>query len=477
MNGGAVARFRERSDDRISLDAKTGPQDQQQLVASPAVFDEESSTRSTDTSMTHVLVEWPVDNGPVTIAPLNTLPGHERFFQSKYEQILRITIEQAHLPEHEIFDDGSRSMRAEDFLEGLPPGFVKDPQYGLGLLKDCNRFVHLVEEHTDCAELSFETGNGMEKDGSVFRIGLSTWGDIWAEIQRINARGNTAAARVKDSFVNNELAETLGIAKTTPGLGRLPMSKLLAMAANGDDAFTEVEQRELVEAMQSQARSVIEVTPETVVALQRNLELVSLDRLIDLFEKNLNKSRPEAYWQDFFEFNNFALQQVFGTPIVSVQSGASVGGMKLDGSGTKIADYLMQNALTMNIALVEIKTPQAEILRKQPYRAGVYGISPEVSEAVTQVLDQAHQLKLNFNTVKSNSREYEMEAYSIGCYVIVGKLPEPHEHDRLKSFELFRGSLSNVNIITFDEVLANLKLLRDLLTADPVDASPSSSTS
>lgn len=105
------------------------------------------------------------------------------------------------------------------------------------------------------------------------------------------------------------------------------------------------------------------------------------------------------------------------------------------------------------------------------YRGGVFGVTSELSQAVTQVLDQAHQLKLHFANIKIDSREYELEAYSIGCFVIAGRLPAANEPDKTKSFELFRGNSRAVSVVTFDEVLASLKLPRNLLGAADLDRS------
>ncbi|MDX2378099.1 hypothetical protein M4I32_15010, partial [Microbacterium sp. LRZ72] len=43
--------------------------------------------------------------------------------------------------------------------------------------------------------------------------------------------------------------------------------------------------------------------------------------------------------------------------------------------------------------------------------------------------------------------------------------------NRTKSFELFRGNSRAVSIVTFDEVLASLTLLRSLLTSEELDRS------
>ncbi|OUE31176.1 hypothetical protein BFL35_06405 [Clavibacter michiganensis] len=480
-----MARFGNSADPSLRLETAEGASGQLQYVAFPARRTQVSPTEYVETSKRHVLLERSLENGLITTAPLNTLAGSERFFQPKYPKLLRITF--AHSQggtEDDSFEEdrepelfGPDTFDVDEFLESLPSGFVKDPQYGLGLLKDNNRLVRLIEDHSQCSELRIVPGLGMRVDGNVFRMGQVEWEELWAEIVRINNRGNIAASRVKDSFVNNHLADALGLQRSRPKLGRLTMTKLLTRAANGEEALTDDDQVELLSTMQAQARVAAEVAPDTVVALQRDLELVNLDRLIERFDADLEKKHGEEHWQQFFESNAFALQQVFGSPVVSVVPKASVGGTKLDGSGNKIADYLVKNPLTANVALVEIKTPSTKIVKSTAYRDGVYGITAELSQAVTQVLDQAHQLKLHFANVKSDSRQYELEAYSIGCFVIAGRLPPADQPDKTKSLELFRGNSRGVSIITFDEVLASLRLLRDLLTdeslATDLSAEPS----
>lgn len=176
--------------------------------------------------------------------------------------------------------------------------------------------------------------------------------------------------------------------------------------------------------------------PEKFLKLHREIELVSLDRLIQAYEIALDTNRGEDYWQAFFDVNAFALQQVFGAPMVSVQSKATVGGGGLSGSGDKITDYLFKNSLMNNVTLVEIKKPHTPLLGGTEYRPGVFGASKELNEAVTQVLDQAYQLTSNFPTLKQNSRLWDLESYAISCFVVAGRTSSMDEPAKQKSFEL-----------------------------------------
>lgn len=392
------------------------------------------------------------------IYPTNTLAGSDGYLGPKYAQIRTLTVDLAAL------DGYLDTVEFEMILEVLPSGFIKDYAYGLGLLKDCNRLVRLIEDHTPCDEISFSNTHHFGADEKVFRLSLSRFDSIWSELQRINNRGNRAAARVKDTFVHNSLAHTLGLAPTVYSLGRHPISRVIAKFAAGVEPLTETEQDALIGSVSAESPVLAQTRPEKFLKLHREIELVSLDRLIRAYEDALDKNRSEDYWQTFFDDNAFALQQVFGAPMVSVQSKATVGGGGLSGSGEKIADYLFKNSLTNNVALVEIKKPHTPLLGQREYRPGVFGASKELNEAVTQVLDQAYQLTSNLPFLKQNSRQWDLESYAISCFVVAGRTPAIEEPARQKSFELYRANSRSVTIVTYDEILERLKLLREFLS-------------
>ncbi|MES9518597.1 Shedu immune nuclease family protein [Rhodococcus qingshengii] len=399
------------------------------------------------------ILSFSSDYSEIRMFPIHTSSSMNRNFLSpKYSEIRTLTFRW----EEEDFPG------FEEFLENLPSGFAKDPDYGLGLLKQCNRIVRLIEEHTSCQEIAFVEGSEVADDGRVLSFGLSRFADIWKELNRIDGRGSRATSRVKNAYVHNDLASALNLDETGYSLGRHPISRFVAKAAADEEELTETEQDSLIDVVVSESMALAEERPAGFQKLHREVELVNLDRLIKTYEESLGKKTSEAHWQDFFDVNAFALQQIFGAPMVIAQSGATVGGGRFDGSGDKIADYLVKNTLTNNVALVEIKKPTTPLLGKE-YRSGIYGASTELDGAITQVLDQAYQLMTNFATMKNNTRSYDLEAYAISCFVIAGRSPAVQDPDRQKSFELYRANSRNVKVVTYDEVLAQLKILRTFL--------------
>ena len=114
-----------------------------------------------------------------------------------------------------------------------------------------------------------------------------------------------------------------------------------------------------------------------------------------------------------------------------------------------------------NTAIFEIKTPQANLLNKKPFRDGIYTPSSGLSGAINQALDQKYQFQTHIEPIRHNSRIRDLESYSVHCCLIVGRLPS--DEDQLKSFELFRGNSKDVEIVTFDELLEKLRQLRSFL--------------
>ena len=84
--------------------------------------------------------------------------------------------------------------------------------------------------------------------------------------------------------------------------------------------------------------------------------------------------------------------------------------------------------------------------------------------------DQRQKLIRDISRLKQeaveNDETLELETFSANCMLIVGRTPK--EISKQRSWELFRGGLSDVVVITFDELLDKLKALQALLTGNPL---------
>jgi len=165
-------------------------------------------------------------------------------------------------------------------------------------------------------------------------------------------------------------------------------------------------------------------------------------------------------------FASFILSLAFSIPAIKLQEQAYAGGKRLNGSGGKVADFLYASALTGNLALIEIKGPGTELLGRKSYRGDdVYAPSADFSGAVSQVLDPRFKLQNELLAMKNNMLRYDIHSYAVRCIVVAGMMPQ--EHHQKKSFELARNALSNVDIVTFDELLARLVEIQNALQHAP----------
>ena len=351
-------------------------------------------------------------------------------------------------------------------LEDLPPGFTKDYDYGLGFAQRYRSIVDAIERLSSCEEVlvSPECETGINEDGSVFCISVEDFEDIRKQLERTTALSRVAARSVKQAKAYNFFADKVGRPRMPVSVGRHPLRKLFTAAFRNDgEVLSDREQDEILGVMAKNVRSISDSRPSKLASLQRDIELVKLEGLIAGFVRMLACRLREEEWQIFFNENPFVLNMAFGRPVIKVQDKAHVGGRTISGKGGKIADFLVKNSMTNNTAIVEIKTPQTELLSKREYRGGVVGPSADLSGAINQVLDQKYRFERAITQFKEDSRLYDLESYSVYCCLIVGTMPV--EEAQRKSFELFRGNSKDVEILTFDELLKKLDGLRQFLSS------------
>ena len=231
-------------------------------------------------------------------------------------------------------------------------------------------------------------------------------------------------------------------------LGRHPNRKFFTkLLANRDESLSIDGQVEIVSLVAKNAKSISDKKPLELLRLKTAIETANLESFIDNYKSMLNGNFNELHWQRLFEDNPSVLSLTFGQPYIRIGNQSSVGGQKIDGSGTKIADFLMKNPLTNNIALVEIKKPDTALVYERPYRNNVHGPSRELSGSVIQVLSQRYSLARDISGIKDRNKMPDIESYAILCLLIVGTIPK--DDGERSSFELYRNNVSGVLIVTF----------------------------
>ena len=196
-------------------------------------------------------------------------------------------------------------------------------------------------------------------------------------------------------------------------------------------------------------------------SLSSSFSVERLNRVREEFAANINNSK-ESYWQAFFEKNAWVISQVLCVPCALYESQAYAGGKSLGNKGGNLPDFLYQNRLTKNVAIVEIKTPRTSLLG-EPYRSNSYSMSKELSGAVAQVQSYRQALLNEFNNLYMNSGG-GFEVFSPLCVIVLGSTSELSDRAKSGSFENFRGCLSGVVVLTYDELLGKIDDLINLFS-------------
>jgi len=188
--------------------------------------------------------------------------------------------------------------------------------------------------------------------------------------------------------------------------------------------------------------------------------------IVDM-EKNFTNNE-EASWQKFFEGRPWILQQLFAHPVIYLNGETFLGGKNSkgrQGSGGSSTDFLLKNGSNGSFAVIEIKVPNCELVgpgyrgkKGTEEKNEIYSMHTELTGGVVQMENQIHIAIEYFKTQIGD--DFDELTYLNPCGVLVAGTYSSLSDIQKKSFDLFRKSLGKNQIITFDEVLAKLKLLK-----------------
>lgn len=176
----------------------------------------------------------------------------------------------------------------------------------------------------------------------------------------------------------------------------------------------------------------------------------------------------EEYWQETFRENSFVLSQVFAEPVVFLQDKAYVGGMKLDRKDARFVDYLFAVESSRDAVLIEIKTPTMPLL------SGEYRGNPQPSrDLVGAVLQVANYRRELVQEMSSLAPPGQLEAFAPRAVLIAGNgQTELVSTQRRKAFEIYRSTLRDVQLITFDELFRKVSILANLFGLTHTTSAP-----
>jgi hypothetical protein len=394
--------------------------------------------------------------------PLNINPNTRAYLKPKYGDIKKITILPIGRREWTVPRDVNE---LDDAFLFLPSGFVRRAQFGLGVLREYRHILVAIDEIDSSEEVILSDDDVASWQGLVYNLGLERFDALRRGIDTITRRHQKDAREDKQLLTYGTLLSAVDSSRYPARVKKVRPGALYELVKLGStEKRTTADRNAALEVVKIESEELAKVSPAELLSLKTTIELVTLDVLIEKFESMMSRRLVEEVWQNFFKANPFILSLVFAHPIFMVKSHAFVGGTAFSGRGEKIADFLVKNQFTGNLALIEIKRPDTSLVRTNDYRADLHGPDKHLVSAISQVLDQRYHLQINFAVKAYESGLQDIHPYAIHCIVIIGTTPAiPRER---KSLELFRNASRDVSIVTFDEMLAKLKEIRCAMVPD-----------
>jgi Domain of unknown function (DUF4263) len=391
--------------------------------------------------------------------PINLRPGKSDYLKPKYVNIKKITIVRSGRSYWSIPQD------VDDFdqlLQRLPTGFSKRAVFGLGLKWEYRHILESIASIPSVKELLIPDDDVMRLDGAAYSLGTKRFDALRKAIDTIGRKHQDEALADKRLFAYNQLLSSIDAARYPPRTKEIKPGALYELVRLGvRQRRTAADRRAALNVVRADSKELAAANPVELMRLKTSIELVTLDALIAKFRTMMSKTLTESKWHKFFELNPFVLSLAFAYPVFMIRSHAFVGGTTLRGVGEKIADFLVKNRYTGNLAIIEIKRPDTILLSKNVYRTDLYGPDKHLAGAISQVLDQKYHLQTSFALKAYDSGLRDVHPFSTQCIVIIGTTPKTDVEK--KSFELFRNASKDVVVITFDEMLEKLSEIRRVM--------------
>lgn len=190
--------------------------------------------------------------------------------------------------------------------------------------------------------------------------------------------------------------------------------------------------------------------------------------------KSTNVKKPELLWQQFFENNQwilgYGLNFVFSSGLSDRKLEQVTSGFSVAGPGKRVDALLRTHGFVSALCFVELKTHLTDLTRKADYRAGVWPVSNEVAGGIAQVQrtvrDAVEVIRRRLETLGADGAPSGEVSYLYKprSVLIAGNLREFQAEGGLNEarygcFETFRRSLTDPEILTFDELYERARFI------------------
>lgn len=330
----------------------------------------------------------------------------------------------------------------------------------------------LVYEKKNKAESFFPSDTIINKNGKIYRGALRT--GKWMEIS-LNPDETYKLYQGLENL--HELYKTIGkIENGTQRYTKLDDTRrtLLKLFDNKSAAIKEIANPQNVEIVNSflelltknevhgsLQEAISKLQDNGIKQLSASINLERLKRVAGLMQDNLENDREEFWQTNVFKENDWILEEVFYTPCKIFSQKGYVGGKNINNQNGNECDFIYENELTQNISLIEIKTHCTKIMSGK-YRQ-TNSFSDEFSGAINQVINYRDCLMKNYYSLNNQIEKARFQAFFPKCVVIIGTISTLKESEKA-TLEMYRNSLNNIIVVTFDELLNRINNLIKIMS-------------
>lgn len=371
------------------------------------------------------------------------------------------------------FNGGPKYSKVKQFIyEGfgnqLPVGVSKSSSRGLGFTKVLKPLIEFIEASfpTDTITI-IKTG---ESAFSADRKTLTLSESDLIKLHEVFQHNLDIQKQDREVLASEELHNLFpdAVDSAEREYVKNSISTALSTWKQSLDEFSNTDKEAIKELFEKLMLADGFISPESLLKTKETIDEQYIDDVIAEYEKLMQQKTEtenlEKKWQGFLKKHSWIFSYIFSFPIILHEDEAYVGGKGISNKNGKVTDFLVKNNLTNNVAFIEIKTHKTDLVKKgAAYRGNdVFSMSSDLSGGISQVLNQRDNFQKQFAIHKMNSEDKGFETFNSKCVVLMGSISDLSDKE-LGSFELFRSNSKDVEILTFDELLARFNNLKELM--------------
>lgn len=303
--------------------------------------------------------------------------------------------------------------------------------------------------------------------------------DLWENVNEIKLNQLKSGEGVKFNFSCSELKRFFDSLEEVYAIGNAGVllgTKVLVVAEQDKIIEVPAERKQFIKKLLEKDlgkeiwEEIIAANPDLATKFSQAKIQADREKTLAEFESSLIENKDENYWQSFFECNpwifGYGLKYQF---LHLLQQQPSYGGVKVSGKGNQKGDFLMHTTADNKFTvLVEIKTPESKLFSFKSsgeihrYRNGAILMNGEMVGAVSQI-----QVNCNTWETEGSKRPEDIEdnvkekifTHNPKGILVIGHTKQLEDFEKRKSFDLYRRSFYNPEIITFDELFERAKYI------------------